>query len=268
MIAARMLRQHRETSFPLGSMKKDKVYFISDAHIGAGNAIRPLHIREDALIDFLRAIRQDAEVLYIVGDFFDFWFEYRSVVPAHGARVIFELYHLVQSGTRVIYLSGNHDRWLGSYLSKQVGVELPGVFCDIAHQNRRLYVTHGDIFQQNWNWRRILNHPLCIALFRWLHPDIGAYLARIVSRSSNISPKKGTRKTLPSYFLKSAAEKISEGFDFLICGHYHALIVEPMDGGTLVVLGDWMRYDAYAVLENGEIALKQWHTAPEKPLKN
>ena len=275
MISVRMPLQRRDIPFSTLPMKKDKVYFISDAHIGGGKFIRPPRVREDALIDFLRAIRKDAECLYIVGDLFDFWFEYRSVVPAHGARVIFELYHLVQSGTRVIYLPGNHDSWLGGYLSEQVGVELPGPFCDVAHQNRRLYVTHGDIFQQNWKFelrRRILSHPLCIALFRWLHPDIGAYLARLVSRSSDVGTKKGVRinkKTyLPSYFLKSAGEKIAEGFDFVICGHYHALIVEPIDGGTLVVLGDWMRYDAYAVLEHGEIALKHWHTAPELRIKN
>ena len=150
-------------------MKKDKVYFISDAHIGGGKYIRPPCVREDALIDFLRAIRNDAECLYIVGDLFDFWFEYRSVVPAHGARVIFELYHLVQGGTRVIYLPGNHDSWLGGYLSEQVGAELPGPFCDVVHQDRRLYVTHGDIFQQHWKFalrRRVLKHPLCIALFQ------------------------------------------------------------------------------------------------------
>ncbi len=115
-----MLRQHRETSFPLGSMKKDKVYFISDAHIGAGNAIRPLHIREDALIDFLRAIRQDAEALYIVGDLFDFWFEYRSVVPAHGARVIFELYHLVQR-LHARHLSVRQPRSLAGELLVKTG---------------------------------------------------------------------------------------------------------------------------------------------------
>ena len=189
--------QRHEISFPNLPMKKDKVYFISDAHIGGGKFIRPPRVREDALIGFLRAIRKDAECLYIVGDLFDFWFEYRSVIPAHGARVIFELYHLVQSGTRVIYLPGNHDSWLGGYLSEEVGAELPGPFCDVSHQNRRLYVTHGDIFQQNWKFelrRRILSHPFCIALFRWLHPDIGAYLARFVSRSSDVGEKKGTRK--------------------------------------------------------------------------
>ncbi len=247
-------------------MRKNKVYFISDAHLGATKSNRPPRVREDALINFLRAIQKDAGALYIVGDLFDFWFEYRSVVPAHGARVLFELYNLVQSGTRVIYMPGNHDIWLGPYLSEQVGAELPGPVCDTAHQNRRVYVTHGDIFRRDWKFnlsRRVLNNPLCIALFGYLHPDIGAYLARIVSRFSGYGIEKQKEKNYANLYTARAAEKIAEGFDIVICGHYHALVVQPIHGGTMVVLGDWMRYDSYAVLENGDIALKQWHTAPE-----
>ena len=93
-------------------MSKNKIYFISDAHLGAPKSNRPPHIQEDALIDFLQCIREDAEALYIVGDLFDFWFEYHSVIPAHGARVVFELYNLIQSGVRVIYIPGNHDIWV------------------------------------------------------------------------------------------------------------------------------------------------------------
>ena len=242
-------------------MPKDKIYFISDAHLGATKFNRPSRVREDALIGFLHAIRKDAESLYIVGDLFDFYFEYRSVVPAHGARILFELYHLVQSGTRVIYLPGNHDIWLGPYLSEQVGAELPGPVCDTTHQNRRIYITHGDIFRQDWKaklTRRILHDPLCIALFGCLHPDIGAYLARLVSRSSALKYDKNTDA---HFYTAGAKKKMAEGFDLVICGHYHTPIVQPIGGGTLVVLGDWMRCDSYAVLENGAIALKQWHTA-------
>lgn len=244
-------------------MSKNKIYFISDAHLGATKFNRPSHVREDALINFLRAIRKDAESLYIVGDLFDFWFEYRSVIPAHGARVIFELYNLVQSGTRVVYLPGNHDIWLGPYLSDQVGVELPGLACNTTHQNQRIHVTHGDAFEQDWKItliRRILHNPLCIALFGWLHPDIGAYLARLASRFP-VSKLKKSKKTTASSSRTGAATKMAEGFDLVICGHYHTPKVQPIAGGTLIILGDWMRYDTYAVLENGTIALKQWHTA-------
>jgi len=255
-------------------MSKDKVYFISDAHLGAPLPKRPLHIQEDALIDFFKAIRKDAEALYVVGDLFDFWFEYRSVIPAQGARVLFELYNLVQSGTRVIYLPGNHDIWLGSYLSQHIGVELPGPFCDVTHQNRRLYLTHGDSFRQDWKYkisRKILNHPLCIAMFRLLHPDIGAWLAHAMSRYSAYRVEIGSLskfKIARAIYFTAASKKLSEGFDILVCGHYHHIVHESLDNGTVVVLGDWMKYDTYAVLENGEISLKHWHTAPLKPLED
>jgi UDP-2,3-diacylglucosamine hydrolase len=249
-------------------MSKNKIYFISDAHLGAPNSSRLPHIQEDALIDFFQAIREDAEALYIVGDLFDFWFEYRSVVPSHGAHVLFELHNLIQSGVRVIYIPGNHDIWLGHYLAKQVGVELPGHEVDVTHQGQRLYVAHGDGFRQDWKYklsRKILDHPFCITLFRWLHPDIGAKLAHLMSRYSEFRVKRGDlnkMKTSAQIYIKGAAEKFAEGFDIVICGHYHHLINEPVESGTLVVLGDWMKYDSYAVLENGQISLKQWKTAP------
>ena len=246
-------------------MPKNKIYFISDAHLGAPTCHRPPRVQEDALTGFLRAIRKDAEALYIVGDLFDFWFEYRSVIPAHGARILFELYNLVQSGTHVIYLPGNHDIWFGPYLSDQVGAELPGPSCAVAHQNRRIYVTHGDTFGQDWKMkliRRILHNPLCIALFGCLHPDIGTSLARMVSRFS-ILKMKNKKTTAPPY-TTGAAKKLAEGFDLVICGHYHTPRVQPIGDGALIILGDWMRYDSYAVLENGDIALKHWHTAVEK----
>ena len=248
-----------------------KIYFILDAHLGAPNLNRPPRVQEDAMIDFLRAIRNDAEALYIVGDLFDFWFEYRSVIPAHGARVLFELHNLNQSGVRIIYIPGNHDIWLGHYLAKQVGVELPGHEVDVTHQGQRLYLAHGDGFRNDWKFkfsRKILNHPLCITLFRWLHPDIGSKLAHMMSRYSEFRVKKGDLnkiKTGAQIYIKAAAEKFARGFDIVICGHYHRLINEPIESGTLVVLGDWMKYDSYAVLENGNISLKQWHTAPVIP---
>lgn len=255
-------------------MQKNKIYFISDAHLGSPGSNRPAHVQQHAMIDFFRTISKDAEALYIVGDLFDFWFEYRSVIPSHGAPVLFELYNLVQSGTRVIYLPGNHDIWLGSYLSEQIGIELPGPSLETTHQNLRLYIAHGDAFRQDWKFklsRAILNHRFCIAMFRLIHPDLGAWMARLMSRYSEFRVKKGAlnkMKTNSTIYLQGAYDKISEGCDIVICGHYHYLVVEPMDNGTIVILGDWMKYDSYAVLENGKISLKHWHTAPVKPLED
>ena len=236
-----------------------KIYFISDAHLGMPNPVRPPEMQEAALISFLRAIRDDAEILYIVGDLFDFWFEYRSAVFSRGARVLFELYHLTQSGVRVVYLPGNHDLFLGRYLSECVGVELPGDSVSVVHQNRRLHLSHGDGFRSDWRFklsRGILKHPLCIALFRLLHPDLGMWLARGTSRWAEGRGRHPDKDI--GALRRGAAAKIAEGHEYVICGHYHRAVVEDIAGGKLVVLGDWVAEDTYAVLENGHIELKRW----------
>jgi UDP-2,3-diacylglucosamine hydrolase len=237
----------------------DKIYFISDVHLGMPNPVRPVREQEGVLIDFLRAIQTDAAVLYIVGDLFDFWFEYRSVVPAHGARVLFELYHLIQQGVRVVCLPGNHDLWLGRYLSEQVGMELPGDPLVVGHQNKKLYLTHGDAFRRDWAFRfsrGILKHPWCIGLFRLLHPDFGMWLAQCTSR---VSERHVRNSDLDQKILhREAVAKIAEGCQYVICGHYHRVCMEDIGDGKLIVLGDWVYDDTYAVMENGEIELKRW----------
>ena len=241
-------------------MSRDQVYFISDAHLGAPNPVRRHRAQEDALIGFLRSIRDDADVLYVVGDLFDFWFEYHSVVPVHGARVLFELYGLVQAGVRVVYLPGNHDIWLGAYLQEQVGLELTDGPIEVVHQGRRLFLAHGDEFRGDlkfWVSRAVLKHPVCIRLFRWLHPDLGAFLAR---RFSRFSDHRGRRRpdVDPNVFLTAAEEKIAAGADLVICGHYHRVLQQAIGAGRLIILGDWVKLDTYAVLADGEIEVKRW----------
>ena len=237
-----------------------KIYFISDVHLGAPGDGRSADAHENALIGFLRCIRDDAELLYIVGDLFDFWFEYRTAVPATGARILFEIYALVQAGVRVVYLPGNHDIWLGPYLSEQVGVELPGGPVAVTHQGVRIFIAHGDEFRSDRMFRisrRILKSPVCIALFRLLHPDLGALLARATSR---VSEFRAWRRPDPSrkIFTRAAEEKFAEGFDVVVCGHYHRPFCERGGGGTLVILGDWVREDTYGVLEGGGFEVRRW----------
>jgi len=157
------------------SDSRSRIYFISDCHLGDPHSSRPQRVQEDAIISFFQGIRSDAEALYILGDLFDFWFEYRTVVPVHGARVLFELYNLVESGVDVVCLPGNHDIWLGSYLSNQVGIKLPGGPLGVSHQGRKLYLMHGDEFRSDFRFRFsrfILKSRLCISIFRLLHPDV------------------------------------------------------------------------------------------------
>jgi UDP-2,3-diacylglucosamine hydrolase len=225
--------------------------------------------KEDALIDFFRVIQTDAEALYIVGDLFDFWFEYRSAISSTSARVICELYVLIQAGVRVVYIPGNHDLWPGHYFSEQLGVELPGDPVSVIHQGKRLHITHGDAFRTDWKFklsRYVLKHPLAIALFRLLHPDLGNWLAKATSHFSDKRTKRGHRQTIEEAhetYMLGAERIIHTGIDIVVCGHYHHLKKVTVQEGELVILGDWMRYDSYAVLENGDITLHQWHTAPK-----
>ncbi len=238
----------------------NRVYFISDVHIGWGSA-REDRDRQDRLIAFLRTLGGDAEALYVVGDLFDFWFEYRSVVPRAGARVLFELYHLIQAGVPVVCIPGNHDLWLGAFLSKEVGITLLPNRSVVHHQGVRICLDHGDDLIGGSLYRlvkKILLHPTCIALFRLLHPDLGALLARMVSNRPTLGAALGSH-TVEAYD-REAHRRFGAEADVVVFGHLHRPVLRRDEAGTLVILGDWIKHFSYAVLEGGEMEVKRWET--------
>ena len=242
-------------------MTRNRIYFISDVHLGLDAPHPSESGKEDTLIAFLHAIRRDAEVLYILGDLFEFWFEYRTAVPTAGARVLFELYALVRSGVRVVYIPGNHDIWLGPYLTRQVGLECTDGPVTVVHHGRTLHLCHGDesrtdrLFRAS---RAVLRNRTCITLFRLLHPDLGALLARWTSRVSSYHARLNPCPSL-DWPLAHARHVIRRDVDIFLCGHFHRVLKKEVDGGVMVFLGDWLRgFGTYAVLENGAIDLKKW----------
>ena len=192
---------------------------------------------------------------------------------------------------RVIYLPGNHDLWPGEYFSEQLGVELPGGPITVTHQGLRIHIAHGDEIRTDWRFRLsrgILKNRYCMGLFRLLHPDLGATLARYTSRLSEFRIRtrgSGNRDIL----YRAARVKIAHGVDVVIHGHYHFSLHARVGGsdddptgpkkgtgeraddpaersGELVVLGDWIQKYTYAVLENGSIRLEKWEKRrPNEP---
>ena len=241
---------------------RNRVYFISDVHIGWGPE-RKARERQDRLIGFLRAIREDAEALYIVGDLFDFWFEYRSVVPRAGMRVLFELHGLVEAGIPVACVPGNHDLWLGPFLSEEVGVAILPSRSVVRRQGLRICLDHGDDLLGGVHYRltkRILRNPVSIALFRLLHPDLGARLARMVSNRPELEFRTGTGgagSLIDSYY-REALRRFGAEAEIVVFGHLHRPVLRRDERGTLVVLGDWIKHFTYAVLEGGAIEIKKW----------
>ena len=249
----------------------DRAYFISDVHLGVPDGPRDPEAHQDALISFLQHIESGSR-LYIVGDLFDFWFEYKSSVPTTGARVIFELYALVKRGIHVSILPGNHDIWLGSYLRDSVGLEILNSPSEVELQGKRVYLMHGDELKDKPTYkfaRAVLENPLSIRLFRLLHPDLGVWLGRLTSRGSDGKARVIPRDDRQIY--EVAAERlISEGQDVVVFGHYHKGIELEILDGRLVVLGNWVRDDTYGIMEAGVMRLMQWkgdHGEPAPPWK-
>lgn len=237
---------------------KDGIFFISDVHLG-GQKPDIEQQKEARLCVWIRGLRGRAQRLYIVGDLFDFWFEYRTVIPCRGAKVLFALYDLISSGTDVYCVGGNHDFWLGSYLSDEVGIVLVQGPMEVKHQGVHLYIAHGDgLWEKDVGYQilqRVLRSPLSIALFRLLHPDLGAWIAQVVSRTSRNQMSESKFLRLKESYRAFADTKLEAGFDAIILGHLHVPLLERRTSGILVILGDWTRHCTYAKLENGALSL-------------
>lgn len=244
----------------------DRIIFVADVHLGLPGDTPG---RAERFAAFLRELRGCASQLYIVGDLFDFWFEYRTVIPRTAPVVIFELYNLVRAGTAVTLLAGNHDYWFGEYLRNDVGLALYPNECIAEHQGKRLFVHHGDgFYPRDHGYRilkRVLRNRLSIALFRLIHPDFARSIAEITSTTSRkyLAPPPGRDEQYARLFREVSDRKLAEGFDAAVYGHSHVSLLEQRERGTLILLGDWINRSTYVVLENGQFTIHEWQSEAE-----
>jgi UDP-2,3-diacylglucosamine hydrolase len=237
-------------------------YFISDAHL------RPLTCpderrKQEHLRDFLGYVADSGSHLYILGDLFHFWFEYGSVVPRVGGRVLSALADLVDAGIEVTVFAGNHDWWIGEVLEQEYGVCVHHGPMWLSAQNQRIYLSHGDgddYHNPSYMWvKRVLHSQLAIRAFRWIHPDVGAFASRLVNRHSHIDTETmSPEKLISPAYAEIAAKVFSEGADCAIFGHVHASRVDRYTDGTVYVLGDWVSQGTYTELADGHLVLRAW----------
>jgi UDP-2,3-diacylglucosamine hydrolase len=240
------------------------VYFFSDAHLGAG-APEEDAARERRLLDFLGTLEGRAAALYVVGDLFDFWFEYRTAIPRRHFRVLNALGRLRASGIPVTYLGGNHDFWIGDFLQKELGVEVRENPLELSLQGRRIWVHHGDaLVGGDLGYRmlkQVLRNKTCIALYRLIHPDLGIPFAEWVSSWSRHS--RAERPLDVAWLRREVAEpRFEQGFDTVMIGHFHHVVEDRAPGREFFVLGDWIEHFSYLVLENGAFRMERFRTAP------
>jgi UDP-2,3-diacylglucosamine hydrolase len=237
-----------------------RVFFLSDAHLGAGGEEKE-KLKEERLLSFLDKVKEEGEFLYLVGDLFEFWFEYKNVIPKDHFTVLEKLKQLVEGGLKVKYLVGNHDFWLGDFLPREIGVPIFKKPLEVVHQEKKIFITHGDgLAKKDLGYRilkRILRNRLNVFLYRQVPPDIAYPLARFVARRSRESVQKRDSGHLGEYE-SFAAEKIKQGFDAVILAHTHVPVLRDFGEGIYLNLGDWFEHFTYGELHEGKFRLETY----------
>lgn len=243
-------------------MTINDVYFISDLHLGAASRANE-NIKLEKLFSFLKHIKRENNVLYIVGDLFDYWFEYKYVVLKKHFNVFYELHELVQHHVKVHFLPGNHDYWTRSFLNEQIGIEVHPENVEVEIGNKLCYISHGDgIASYDRGYRllkRIIRHPVNIFLYRLIHPDIGASIADLASRTSRgYTSQRRNADNEKNECIKFAQKLHAKGFDYVILGHTHVPFIYENQGKVVLNLGDWINNFTYGKLSDENLSLEIW----------
>ena len=245
-----------------------KIYFASDFHLGIPDYASSL-IREKRLVEWLEHIRPDACEIFLMGDVFDFWFEYKSVVPKGYVRLLGKLADITDSKIPVHLFTGNHDIWAFDYLTKEVGLILHRQ-PEIKYFNgKAFYLAHGDgLGPGDLGYKFIkktFSNPFNQWLFRWLHPDIGAKLALYFSRKSRLASDIRDKKRLENiniaeeWLYQHSLQLLKNGLkaDYFIYGHRHLPTNEELPGGSrIILLGDWITNFTYGVFDGSQMKLE------------
>jgi UDP-2,3-diacylglucosamine hydrolase len=243
-----------------------KVFFASDFHLGA-DARLPSVERERQVVRWLDQIAPEAESIYLVGDLFEFWFEYASVVPKGHVRFLGKLAELRDRGIPIVVFSGNHDLWMRDYFVEELGIPVHHKPIQVTLKGRRFFIGHGDGLGPGDTgyklMKKVFTFPPNQWLFKWLHPDLGALLARFLSKKSRQATPAEERAWLGEereWLLRYCERKISQGVqaDFFVFGHRHLPIDWLLSDGhsRYVNLGEWMHGCSYAVFDGESMDLR------------
>jgi len=237
-----------------------KYYFISDCHLGVGTDREEDRKREQRLLAVLDRIEAEAKQglvggLFLVGDLFDSWFDYRQVVPRRHIRTL-AVFARIRDHAPVEYLMGNHDFGHRTFFKDELQIPVHGGDITRDLGGKRFYIAHGDGKALNDTGylilRKILRNKAALWLYSWLHPDIGIWLAERVSGGSRSYTDKRDALQKQDGLLLFAEQKVQEGYDYVVMGHRHKPQIVSIGNGYYVNLGDWLQSYTYGVF-NGEI---------------
>lgn len=243
-----------------------KLYFASDFHLGVPDHATSV-AREKRIVAWLDSIKADAHAIYLLGDIFDFWFEYRHAIPKGFIRLQGKLAELRDSGMPIYFFTGNHDMWLFDYFEKELGIIIYREPQALLYNNQKLLIGHGDGLGPGDNFYKLLkkffNSVVCQWLFARLHPNFGISLAKYWSRQSRINNMKQEEKFTSEeneYLLTYCRElEKTSHHDFYIFGHRHLpLDLSVAENSRYINLGEWVHFNTYAAYDGKHVVLKKF----------
>ena len=249
---------------------KIKLYFASDFHLGIPDYSSSL-MREKKLVHWLEKVSKDATEIFLMGDIFDFWFEYKTVVPKGYTRLLGKIAELTDSGLPVHLFRGNHDVWAFNYLEKELNIQLHREAVIREFEGKKLYLVHGDGMGPGDSGYKFLKKVFEFKpnqfLFRWLHPDIGARMGLYFSKKSRLAniSKEGKKDNsfgkegeMLYQFAKQKTIQLPD-VDYFIFGHRHIpMQIKVSEKAEMIILGDWISHFSYGVFEEGKMRLEFW----------
>ncbi|WP_417196499.1 UDP-2,3-diacylglucosamine diphosphatase [Bizionia sp.] len=246
--------------------KGKKIYFASDNHLGAptAEASRP---REQKFVAWLEEIKHDAAAIFLMGDLFDFWFEYKTVVPKGFTRTLGKLAEITDAGIPIYFFVGNHDLWMDGYFEEELGISVYHKPQEYTFNNKTFLIGHGDgLGPSDTGYKRmkkIFTSRFGKWLFRWLHPDIGVRIAQYLSVKNKLISGDDDAKFLGEdneWLVQYCKRKLeTKHSDYFIFGHRHLpLEIDLNENSKYVNLGDWIQYYTYGVFDGENLELKKF----------
>jgi UDP-2,3-diacylglucosamine hydrolase len=247
--------------------EKKIIYFVSDAHLGIPNYAKSLE-REKLLVQLLDEAQKKASEIFLMGDIFDFWFEYKSVVPKGYIRLFGKIAEITDAGIPVHYFTGNHDMWIFNYFSQELGVQMHRKPVEFEINGKLFFIAHGDgLGPGDYGYKflkRVFASPISRKLFSWLHPGFGTSLALYFSKRSRLAngPKDEIflgedKERLVSFCREMLSQK---PYNFFIFGHRHLpLDIRIGPNSRYINTGEWVKCFSYAVFDGDDLHLKYYN---------
>lgn len=246
---------------------RKKVYFASDAHLGL-NVYEDRFVAEKRLVRWMDSIMPTCKAIYLVGDMFDYWFEYKHVIPKGFVRFIGKMAEFIDNGIPVYLYIGNHDIWMFDYFQKEIGATVFTKDTTLTIDGKKFYIAHGDgLGDPSLTFRfmrAFFRNKFCQALYKWIHPDVTMPFGLAWSRF-NRKKKRGNKaeqylgedKEFLVKFAKEHAEK--NDIDYYVFGHRHIVLdLTIKQGRRVVILGDWITNFTYAEWDGESFELKKY----------